>query len=112
MAYAASTVCRDQRFTARITSYLSDAEYAELQNALIVNPELGDLIKGTGGLRKLRWGQKSRQKGKSGGIRTIYYWHSGEEQFFMVFAYEKSEQDDLTGDQKRILKAIVEAEFE
>ena len=63
-------------FTRDIAVLLSDDEYAELQGALIVDPEAGDIIKETAGLRKLRWSQPRRGKGKRGGIRVIYYWYA------------------------------------
>ncbi len=59
-------------FTKHIKDLLSDEEYRLLQNALIKNPAIGKVIRGTGGLRKVRWTIKG--KGKSGGTRTIYYW--------------------------------------
>lgn len=59
-------------FTRAVTALLSDDEYAELQGTLVVNPETGDVIKETGGLRKLRWSQQRRGKGKRGGVRIIY----------------------------------------
>ncbi|MDO8789797.1 MAG: hypothetical protein Q7J42_17110 [Sulfuritalea sp.] len=59
-------------FTRLITSLLSDDEFRELQNEIVEDPERGDLIKGGGGIRKLRYGLQGR--GKSGGIRVIYYW--------------------------------------
>lgn len=65
-------------FTKLIKDLLSDDEYKELQIHLIENPESGDVIKGTGGLRKVRWAQKDT--GKSGGIRVIYYWVTEESQ--------------------------------
>jgi hypothetical protein len=63
-------------FTRDITTLLLDEEYAKLQGTLVVNPEAGDLIKQTGGLRKLRWSQQRRGKGKRGGVRVIYYWYA------------------------------------
>ena len=57
-------------FTKEITRILTDDEYKELQNFLVTQPKSGDIIKGSGGLRKMRWKVKGR--GKSGGIRTIY----------------------------------------
>lgn len=59
-------------FTRRLESLLAEEEYRELQNALIERPEAGATIRGSGGLRKLRWAAKGR--GKSGGVRVIYYW--------------------------------------
>ena len=58
-------------FTKEITRILSDDDYKELQNFLVTHPKYGDIIKGSGGLRKIRWKVKGR--GKSGGIRNIYY---------------------------------------
>ena len=58
-------------FTRRISVLLTDDEYADLQGLLTIQPDLGDIIPGGGGIRKLRWAAK--QKGKSGGIRLIYY---------------------------------------
>lgn len=64
-------------FTRAVTSLLSDEEYRQLQLALLIRPEQGALIRGSGGLRKLRWGAQGR--GKRGGVRVIYYWHAGEQ---------------------------------
>jgi hypothetical protein len=99
-------------FTRRITALLSDAEYAALQGALIVNPEAGDLIPGTGGLRKIRWQQSQRGKGKRGGVRVIYYMYRQEGVIYMLFAYSKGEQDDLSASEKRILRQLIEEEVE
>ena len=60
-------------FTKEITRILTDDEYKEFQNFLIANPKAGAVIKGSGGLRKVRW--KVKRSGKSGGIRTIYYYY-------------------------------------
>jgi hypothetical protein len=59
-------------FTRQITNLLDDTEYGELQSALVVNPDAGDLIQGTGGIRKIRWSESGRGKGKRSGIRVIY----------------------------------------
>ena len=99
-------------FTRDITSLLSDDEYAELQGALVVDPEAGDLIKETGGLRKLRWGQQSRGKGKRGGIRVIYYWYARGSLIYMLLAYSKDQRDDLSAAQKRVLVQLVKQEFQ
>jgi len=96
-------------FTRQVTSVLSDDEYCELQVALIRHPDLGPEIPGTGGLRKLRWGAEGR--GKRGGIRVIYYWFISEDELLMLYLYPKNERDDLTADQKKILRRIVEEEL-
>ena len=96
-------------FTAAVTSLLSDEEYRQLQLALLIRPEQGVLIRGSGGLRKLRWGARGR--GKRGGVRVIYYWHSGEQFHCMLLLYAKSAQDDLTPAQLRVLRRLVQEEF-
>ena len=98
-------------FTAQITRLLSDQEYAELQGALIVRPDVGDLIEDTGGIRKVRWSQQARGKGKRGGIRVIYYWRVNESLIYMLLAYSKDEQDDLSARQKKALATLVKKEF-
>lgn len=67
------------------------------------------LIVGSGGLRKMRWAKEGR--GKSGGIRVIYYWAVSPEQILMLFIYPKGERDDLTKAQIKMLKQIVEEEY-
>ena len=93
-------------FTRRIKELMSDEEYRELQEALINRPSIGDIIQGTGGLRKVRWKQEGR--GKSGGFRVIYYWMTKNEQIYMLYVYPKSRQEDLTSEQVKELKSIVE----
>jgi hypothetical protein len=94
-------------FTRRVTDLLSDDEYAELQQVLVANPSAGDVIPGSGGLRKLRWGAQGR--GKRGGVRVIYYHLASRDQFYMLLIYGKNEQDDLSPEQLRRLKRAVEA---
>jgi len=89
-------------FTKEITRILSDDEYKALQNFLVTNPKGGDVIKGSGGLRKIRWKLKGR--GKSGGIRNIYYYHEKESLLLMVYVYEKSKTEDLTPKQIDLLR--------
>lgn len=74
-----------------------------------MRPEQGPLIKGSGGLRKIRWAPKA--VGKRGGIRVIYYWRPDEQVFYMLFAYTKTAQEDLTAEQVRALARIVREEF-
>jgi hypothetical protein len=98
-------------FTTQITRLLSDQEYSELQGVLVVQPDAGDLVEDTGGLRKVRWSQRKRGKGKRGGIRVIYYWRVSDSLIYMLFAYSKDEQDDLSARQKKALAALVKQEF-
>jgi mRNA-degrading endonuclease RelE of RelBE toxin-antitoxin system len=96
-------------FTRQITGHLSDEELNGLQWALMANPEGGDLIRGSGGLRKLRWAGSGR--GKRGGLRVIYYWHAPGSIILLLLAYPKNEQENLTPAQIRVLKSIIETEF-
>ena len=96
-------------FTKQIQVLLNDEEYRALQSALVLRPEQGSLIKNSGGLRKMRWGV--RGSGKRGGIRVVYYWDPATDTVFMLFAYPKSMQDDLSREQLRVLRRIVEQEF-
>ncbi|MCY4613021.1 MAG: type II toxin-antitoxin system RelE/ParE family toxin [Nitrospira sp.] len=93
-------------FTRRIKELLSDDEYRALQETLVNRPGMGDIVQGTGGLRKVRWKQEGH--GKSGGVRVIYYWMTEDEQLYMLYVYSKSQQEDLTAEQKKALKSIVE----
>jgi len=98
-------------FTRQIAGLLSDSEYAALQGALIVDPEAGDRIPGTGGLRKIRWLEPKRGKGKRGGVRVIYYWFEPRSVIYLLVAYSKGERDDLTSREKRVLRQLVSEEF-
>ncbi|VAW69285.1 mRNA interferase YafQ [hydrothermal vent metagenome] len=96
-------------FTRQITALISDDSYAELQQAIRLEPESGNIISGSGGLRKIRW--KAEGRGKRGGIRVIYYWYVPGEQIYMLLAYAKNQQTDLSPEQKQVLKQLVEEEF-
>ena len=88
---------------------LLDEEYRKLQAEIVMNPEKGKLIVGSGGLRKIRWVIPG--KGKSGGVRIIYYWAKAKEIILMLLIYSKNEQDDLSREQLKILKSLVQKEF-
>ena len=88
---------------------MSDEQYRQLQLQLAVRPTDGHVIPGTGGLRKVRWVGKGR--GKRGGCRVIYYWHSASKRLLMLFVFGKNERADLTATQKKTLRQIVEAEY-
>ena len=93
-------------FTRLIKQLMSDEEYGALQEALIMRPDRGDLIRGSGGLRKVRWKREGR--GKSGGVRVIYYWVVADDQIRMVYVYPKGKQDNLTQAQLAALKKVIE----
>jgi hypothetical protein len=69
----------------------------------------GKIIKGSGGLRKLRWSAKGH--GKSGGVRIIYYWFTTHDTILLLFAYAKNERDDLTREQLEQLRRAMEGEY-
>jgi len=97
-------------FTQLLRGYLSDDEYAGLQQFLAHDPDAGDVIPGTGGFRKLRWTDPRRRKGKRGGLRVIYFYFVEDRQIWLMTLYGKDEVTDLTPDEKRALKAGVEQE--
>ena len=96
-------------FTTAITKLMPDDEYKEMQQALLRCPVAGDIIKGSGGLRKLRWSASGR--GKRGGSRVIYYWYKDIKTIYMLYAYAKNRQEDLTRDQLKVLSKLVEEEL-
>jgi hypothetical protein len=96
-------------FTTAVRRHLTDEEYRAMQLALVLRPEQGVLIPGGGGLRKLRWGAK--QRGKRGGVRTIYYWATENKVCYMLYVYAKNETGDLTPTQVRALARVVREEF-
>ena len=96
-------------FTKRVKEILSEEDYRRFQIKLIDDPELGSIIKGSGGIRKIRWSGSGR--GKRGGSRLLYYWYTTEGVLLMLFIFKKNENDDLTKSQLKDLKTIVEKEY-
>jgi mRNA-degrading endonuclease RelE of RelBE toxin-antitoxin system len=92
--------------------YLDDEAFRNLQDALMKNPEAGEVIEGTGGLRKMRFADRRRGKGKRGGLRVIYYWWNAGMQCWLYTLYDKGEMADLTPKQRKDLKAMLKAELE
>jgi hypothetical protein len=91
--------------------YLSDEEFSALQQALMAQPEAGDVIRGAGGLRKLRFADRQRGKGTRGGLRVIYFHWSAGRQFWLFTLYDKNEMTDLSAAQRRILKTAIQSEL-
>lgn len=96
-------------FTKQVNKLLSDEEYRQLQSDLANRPDVGSVIPGSGGLRKIRWGY--RGQGKRGGIRVIYYWAVSQERLLLLLMYPKSVQDNLSPAQLKTLRQIVEDEY-
>ena len=103
MAYLATVVFVETPiFYRRAQQFLDDDEYAEMQLFLAARPEAGKIIKGSGGIRNLRWAGSGR--GKRGGLRVIYYWWVAEDKISLLLVYPKNEMDDLRADQLKQLK--------
>jgi hypothetical protein len=96
------TFVETKLFTQLVQNYFTDDEYAVLQNAIAAYPEAGDLIRGSGGVRKLRWGMAGR--GKRGGVRVIYYLRLRHGQVWMLTLYAKNEADSISGAVLRKIK--------
>ncbi len=93
-------------FTRAVLRWLDDDAYAAMQATLALRPDVGRLIPGGSGLRKLR--SAGTGQGKRGGLRVIYYWLAADDQIWMLLAYPKNERDDLSPEQMKRLKALVE----
>jgi hypothetical protein len=94
-------------FKRQIDSLLSDEERRGLLNELLISPTRGELIRKGGGLRKTRYGEQKRGKGKRSGIRVIYFYAEARDTIYLLLAYGKNEQDDLTTEQLKVLRELV-----
>jgi len=93
-------------FTRLVLKLMADDDYAAMQAALARRPDLGKIIPGSGGIRKMRWAGSGR--GKRGGLRVIYYWQVADDQIWLLLVYPKNERDDLSHDEVKQLKRLVE----
>jgi hypothetical protein len=98
-------------FTRCLSGYLDDKGYMALQGQLASNPDIGDLIPGTGGFRKMRWSDARRGKGRRGGLRVIYYHFVSDHQIWLMTIYDKDEAKDLTEKEKKMLKDAIQTEL-
>ena len=96
-------------FTRQVQALLADDDYRRLQTILVIHPDAGNLIPSSGGLRKIRWGAQGR--GKRGGVRVIYNWAVKQERILMLLMYLKNERDNLTAEQLKVLRRIIEEEY-
>ena len=92
-------------FTREVRDLLPDDSCRKMQQAIRVRPEAGNLIQGSGGLRKLRWNLPGT--GKRGSLRIIYYWDTPSDTIYMLLVYKKRKQEDLTQDQLKILSKLL-----
>lgn len=96
-------------FTRLVMELLDDDQYRNLQALLALRPELGWVIPGGGGLRKIRWSLAG--KGKRGGVRVIYYWVTKLEAILMLYIYPKNKKENLTPKELKVLRKIIEEEY-
>ncbi|HEY3320641.1 MAG TPA: type II toxin-antitoxin system RelE/ParE family toxin [Planctomycetota bacterium] len=95
-------------FTRQIEKLLGDDEKQNLLDYLIAAPDAGKVIKGSGGIRKVRWSGSGR--GKRGGVRVIYYWQQTQIMYLLV-AYPKNKKDDLSAAELKVLEEVVQQEI-
>jgi hypothetical protein len=107
MSESPVAVAETARFASIARKILSDAEREELTDFLAWNPTVGDIIAGTGGIRKLRWALKGR--GKSGGARVIYYYHDDRIPLYLLDVYAKNEQANLSLAERNEFKKVTAA---
>ena len=98
------TVAETQAFARSATKIWSEEELAELVDHVAHNPEAGDLIPGTAGVRKMRWGRSG--SGKRGGARVIYFYYRPDCPLYLLLAYPKAQATDLTADEKKAVAAF------
>ena len=91
-------------FARQANAIWSDDERMALIDHVARNPESGDVIPGTAGVRKLRWGRSGR--GKRGGARVIYFYHDVDRPIYLLLAYAKARASDMTPDEKRAVAAL------
>lgn len=101
------TVVETPSFIRRAEKLLSDGERDDLISYLAFNPLAGDLVVGTGGVRKVRFAAKG--KGKSGGVRVIYYFHDRDLPIYALLIYGKNEHADLTPEQRKVVSEFAAA---
>jgi hypothetical protein len=95
------------RYEREATRLLAEAEIAAMESAIAADPEAHPIVPGTGGVRKARWGREG--KGKSGGVRIIYFYWLRDGEIYMLSIYAKNEQADMTAADKKAARRFVEA---
>lgn len=100
------TIAEVPEYIRRAEKLLTEAERREILDYLAANPKAGDIMEGTGGVRKLRWGRQSR--GKSGGVRIIYYFHSDLMPLYLLTMFAKNERANLSRAERNELTGLVD----
>jgi hypothetical protein len=101
------TIIETSAFTRRVEKLLSTDEREALIDYLAANPEAGDLMENLGGIRKVRFAAKG--KGKSGGVRVIYFFQTEATPLYALMIYAKTEKAELTGEDRKAMRSVVEA---
>ncbi|HEY0849466.1 MAG TPA: type II toxin-antitoxin system RelE/ParE family toxin [Bradyrhizobium sp.] len=104
MARRLITVAETPLFSRQALDVWNDAEREAFIDFIARNPEVGDLIPETGGVRKIRWVRPG--SGKRGGARVIYFYHSGNRPLYLLMVYAKARQENLTADEKKIVRKL------
>ena len=99
------TVVETPFFVRKAETLLDEEERSELVVFLGMNPEAGDVVPETGGVRKVRWAAQG--KGKRGGVRVIYYFHSEAFPLFLLTVYAKNQKENLTKAERNELRRLV-----
>lgn len=98
------TIVELLEFIKRASSLLKDEEKMSIVNYLAIHPQAGDIVQGTGGIRKLRW--SAQGKGKSGGVRVIYYYHNGSVPLFLLTVFGKGEKANISKSERNELSKL------
>src|SRR5580704_900812 len=99
-------------FSPHLSTYLTDDGYRGLQDRLAAEPELGDVMPGTGGFRKLRWKDPTRGKDQRGGPRISYYYIVGDRQIWLITLHDKNQASDLTPKEEQTLNSAIGSELQ
>ena len=102
------TFIESGEFTAWVKSYVTDDDLAAMQRELLADPEIGDVIPGCGGLRKLRVADPKRGKGKRGGARVVYLHIAAANRIYLITVSGKDQNDDLSADDKKLYRQLVQ----
>ena len=100
------TIAEVPEYIRQAEKILTEVERQDVLNYLAAHPKVGDLIEGTGGIRKLRWGRSGR--GKRGGVRVIYYYHSELMPLYLLTLFAKNKQDNLSKAERNELAKLVD----
>jgi hypothetical protein len=105
MVFPPITVVETQEFLRRAKPLMSNSERSDLVTFVATNPEAGEIMPGTGGVRKIRWAMQGA--GKRGGARVIYYYHNERLPLFLLPAYSKNQKANLSQSERNVMKGLI-----